>query len=223
MNPDAVQQELQDLRKTVRNLSTLVAALLLTAAACFLLGATKGPQVLRLKGLVIVDDQGRDRILLGAPTPESASRTRKDAQTESLVFLGENGADRVIIGQTPDPSIAGQTSKRIAEGWGSLYFDPNGNERGGMGFLGNGRAVVALDRPNGDALGMMVDDQTHYAGMLINYPSRQAALELSVEDTQPSIEIFDPNGKGRAKLKLSGADRPTWELHDEATASKEPE
>jgi hypothetical protein len=223
MSPDTLHQEIQDLRKTVRTLSTLVAALLLTAAACFLLGATKGPQILRLKGLVIVDDQGRDRILLGAPTPESPNRTRKDALTESLVFLGDNGADRVIIGQTPDPSIAGQTSKRIAEGWGSLYLDPNGNERAGMGFLGNGRAAVVLDRPNGDALGMMVDDQTNYAGMLINYPSRQTALELSVKATQPSIELYDPNGKTRAKLTLSGTARPTWESHDEATAPKDPE
>jgi len=39
MNADAVHQT-QDLRKTVRNLSTVAAALILTAAACFLLAAT---------------------------------------------------------------------------------------------------------------------------------------------------------------------------------------
>jgi len=40
MNADTVPQQTQDLRKTARNLSTLVASLILTAAACFLLGAT---------------------------------------------------------------------------------------------------------------------------------------------------------------------------------------
>jgi len=223
MTPDPLHQEIHDLRRTVRTLTTLVAAAVLVIAAFALLAATSGPQILRVKGLVIVDDQGRDRILLGAPTPASPTRTRKDANTESLVFLGENGADRVIIGQTPNPTVAGQTSKRIAEGWGSLYLDPNGNERGGMGFLGNGRAAVVLDRPNGDAIGMMVDDPSHFAGMLINYPSSQTALELSVKDTQPSIALYDPNGKTRAQLNLSGPDRPTWNLHDEATAPKDPE
>jgi hypothetical protein len=40
MNSDTVHQQQQLLRKTVKNLSTLVAALILTAAACFVLAAT---------------------------------------------------------------------------------------------------------------------------------------------------------------------------------------
>jgi hypothetical protein len=40
MNADTVHHQAQDLRKTFRNLCTLAAALILTAAACFLLGAT---------------------------------------------------------------------------------------------------------------------------------------------------------------------------------------
>jgi hypothetical protein len=187
------------------------------------MGAARGPQVLRARGLVIVDEGGREKILLGSPTPTSSNRLRKDAQTESLVFLGDDGSDRVIIGQTPDPYQAGQTSKRIAEGWGSLYFDPKGTERAGMGFLGNGRAAVVLDRPNGDAMGMMVDDKSNYAGLLINYPSQETALELAVKDKQPSVEMFDSDGKGRAKLKLFGTERPTWEVHDAATATKAPQ
>ncbi len=38
MNSDAVHRQ-QPLRKTIKNLSTLAAALILTAAACFLLAA----------------------------------------------------------------------------------------------------------------------------------------------------------------------------------------
>jgi hypothetical protein len=215
--------EINHLRKSLRITQVLAASWFVATAVVLLMGATHGPQVLRAKGLVIVDDQGREKILLGSPTPVSSSRLRKDAQTESLVFLGEDGSDRVIVGQTPDPYIAGQTSKRIAEGWGSLYFDPKGTERAGMGFLGNGRAAVVLDRPNGDALGMMVDDKSGYAGMLINYPSQETALELAVKDGQPSVVMFDSDGKSRANLKLSGNDRPIWESYDAATAKKEPQ
>jgi hypothetical protein len=39
MNADTVHQEPQAFRKTARNLTTVVAALILTAAACFLLAA----------------------------------------------------------------------------------------------------------------------------------------------------------------------------------------
>ena len=39
MNADTVHQDPQDLRKTATNLGTFVAALILTAAACFLLAA----------------------------------------------------------------------------------------------------------------------------------------------------------------------------------------
>ena len=39
MHVDTVHHHTHDLRKTFRNLCTVVAALILTAAACFLIGA----------------------------------------------------------------------------------------------------------------------------------------------------------------------------------------
>ena len=223
MNYESHADDMKQLRKSLRRTQILAAICLGTTSLGLLVGATRGLQVLRAKGLIIVDEQGREKILLGSPVPVSSSRARKDAQTESLVFLGEDGSDRVIVGQTPDPYVAGQTSKRVAEGWGSLYLDPKGTERAGMGFLGNGRAAVVLDRPNGDALGMMVDDTSNYAGMLINYPSQETALELAVKNKQPSISMFDMDGKSRAGIKLLGAERPAWEANDATTATKPPQ
>ncbi|HSY36950.1 MAG TPA: hypothetical protein VK814_14435 [Acidobacteriaceae bacterium] len=40
MTPNTLQQQPQSLARTVRNLCTFAAALILTAAACFLLSAT---------------------------------------------------------------------------------------------------------------------------------------------------------------------------------------
>jgi hypothetical protein len=223
MPSESYADEVAYLRKSLRWTQVLAAVCFGSTSLLLLMGATRAPQVLRAKGLVIVDEQGREKILLGSPTPTSTSRLRKDAQTESLVFLGDDGSDRVIVGQTPNPYEAGQTSKRIAEGWGSLYFDPKGTERAGMGFLGNGRAAVVLDRPNGDALGMMVDDKSNYAGLIINYPSQETALELGVKDKQPFATLFDSDSKIRADLKLLGSERPVWEAHDAATAMKSPQ
>ena len=44
---------------------------------------------------------------------------------------------------------------------GLTIYDTIGDERGGLGFAANGRrAAFALDRANGDAVGMLVDDKT---------------------------------------------------------------
>ena len=134
-------EEVERLRKSLRRTQAMAASALAAVGLMLLMGAARGPQVLRAKGLVIVDEHGRDRILLGAPTPESTGRNRKDGQAESLVFLGEDGADRVIVGQTPNPHFNGHTSQRIAEDWGLIFSDPSGNERGGLGFLGGGTCI----------------------------------------------------------------------------------
>ncbi len=42
MNPNAAQQPVHDLRKILRNISTAAAALILIAAACFLLVVSNG-------------------------------------------------------------------------------------------------------------------------------------------------------------------------------------
>ena len=210
------------LRRSVRHLQIALSGVVIAGLAILLMGATRGPEVLRARGLVIVDEQGHDRILMGAPTPASAQRARRDAQTESLVFLGPDGSDRVIVGQTHDPQVEGKTLKRIAEGWGMAYFDPKGTERGGIGYLGNGRAAVVLDRPHGDAIGMLVDDSSKFAGLLINYPEHagniETAIEVGVQEDKVAMVLHDPKGRDRARLQLFGDERPTFDLRDAASA-----
>ena len=170
--------------------------------------------VIRTRGVVIVDAEGRDRILIGAPVPVSADRNRKNAETPGAVFLGPDGADRLIVGESPGPMIDGRPSKRIAEAVGVTFHDPKGNERGGIGFLGNGRAAVVLDRAKGDAIGMMVDDATDFAGMLIAYPppADQFAFKLGTTGREMALDMYDPQGAIRGELKLDGSEAPAWKL-----------
>jgi hypothetical protein len=106
--------------------------------------------VLWVRGLVIEDDKGRERVLIGAPVPKVPGRKRED-DTVGLIVLGENGADRVALGAPgPDPQIKGHVSKRISAGAVLLVDDSEGNERGGFGVLDNdGRATFGLDYPGG--------------------------------------------------------------------------
>ena len=69
--------------------------------------------VLRVRGLIIEDEKGRDRILIGAPVPRVAGRKRQDEAT-GLLILNENGVDRVAVAApTPNPQMNGHISERV--------------------------------------------------------------------------------------------------------------
>jgi hypothetical protein len=106
--------------------------------------------ILRVKGLIVEDVNGRERILIGAPVPVVSGRKRQDG-TVGLLVLGENGADRVAIGAPyPDPQIQAKVFNRIGRGAGLVFDDASGDERGGFGVMDNdGRATFGLDYPHG--------------------------------------------------------------------------
>lgn len=128
--------------------------------------------VLRARGLILNDSNGKARILLGAPFPETGDRVRQDPRSAAIVFLDEQGHDRLTLGEQLPAQINGVVSPnfhRIGNGYAITVHDLQGNERGGMGFLSNGRAVIALDRPAGDAWAAIVDDKTGFAGTVSMY------------------------------------------------------
>lgn len=146
------------------------------------------PGILRARGLIIEDASGRERILIGAPVPEAASRVRTDMakvtkawgkrypnmdwyktldhSTNGILILDANGFDRIAIGDpTPDPNIG----RRIAPSVGILINDQEGFERTGWGYFpAKGRVVLGLDSRKGQegvTLFVLEDDTT---GMNIN-------------------------------------------------------
>src|SRR5580704_9949242 len=90
--------------------------------------AADDERVLRLKGLVIEDEQGRARILIGAPFPVVSERLRKDVSGVDMVFLDEEGHDRFTVGEMM-PAAPG--FHRIGSAYGLNIFDTTGHERGG--------------------------------------------------------------------------------------------
>ncbi len=74
-------------------------------AASGIMAAVRGqPDVVRTHGLVILDDQGRERVLLGSPTPRAPRRSEQSA-TSAIVFRSKDGKDRPLLGEEPDPVI----------------------------------------------------------------------------------------------------------------------
>jgi hypothetical protein len=138
-------------------LSQVVAAagaVAVLAGACTALVAPRradqSSQILRGRGLIIEDAQGRERVLLGDPVPKVPGRKRQD-EAVGLIVLGENGADRVAVAApTPGPQISGTVSERIGAAAGLVLDDREGNERGGFGVLDNdSRVVFGIDYPGG--------------------------------------------------------------------------
>jgi hypothetical protein len=151
---------------------------LLAVLACVLILSSlqskpPGDGVLRARGLVIEDEAGRERILLGAPIPFAKNRVRTDPErvaktwgprfpkeyldfykgyrhdVNGLLVLDAAGFDRLALGDgVPDPNIG----KRIGASTGLVINDEQGFERTGYGLLKVGdhyRANLGLDSANG--------------------------------------------------------------------------
>ncbi|HNU88398.1 MAG TPA: hypothetical protein PKJ94_08910 [Ferruginibacter sp.] len=84
---ELLQQQLDKQKKRLNKLMLLAALLLLILSSQFLFSFREydGNKVLRARGIVIVDDEGRERILIGAPLPAARNRVRTDtARVRSL-------------------------------------------------------------------------------------------------------------------------------------------
>ena len=166
--PHALQRSLRQLQVAVGVLSLVVVALLTTAMR------PAQPDVLRTRGIIVEDEAGRARILIGAPIPVVGERIRTDTAkaraawgeqmggdrymnyyrnyrhaVHGMLVLDENGFDRLAIGDsTPDPNIG----PRIGPATGIEINDARGFERSGYGLLnvdGSYRVVLGLDGANG--------------------------------------------------------------------------
>lgn len=138
-----------------------------------------------------------------------------------MIFLDENGVDRLIIGEGPDPQVYGKTLPRIAHGIGLLIHDDKGTERGGFSWLSDGRAVIALDRPDQDGWAAIVDDRTGFAGMAALYstnvaPRNSTGVLIGTQGNKAFIRIKDPKDSDRAVLELEGVNEPSLKTFDAA-------
>ena len=196
-------------------------ALVLTGGAA--LGESAGAQqaggeVLRLKGLIIEDSAGRPRLLMGAPAPAVAGRDRQDALT-GLVYLDENGADRITLGVYPDPMLEGRIERRRVPGAGILVHDKEGVERGGYGVLDDGMAALTVDWPK-TGEGAVVSANERFAGVGVFHRSepgvyREAVTMGAVRDGEEAfVKLTDAGGNQRLRVQMRGRGAPELLSYD---------
>jgi hypothetical protein len=175
------------LRTQIRFLQASVAALGLMLLILIVTGFNLGERhedIIRARGLIIEDDQGRERILIGSPIPAAKNRVRTDIARvkqvwgkrfpakymdwyttyqngmNGILILDANGFDRVAVGDpVPDPN----TGKRIGPSSGFVINDEEGFERSGYGLLkveNRYRVVLGMDNTKGQegATMFLIDD-----------------------------------------------------------------
>lgn len=106
----------------------------------------KDKDVLNVKGIIVRDNQGKPRIVIGAPSKAIKGRKRQD-ELVGIVYLDENGNDRLTFGKEPDPMTPGGIVPRRIGASGILIHDKDGIERGGYSVLDDDMALLTLDWP----------------------------------------------------------------------------
>lgn len=156
-----------------RRVRFMFAASVLLASAA-LMASRRPADTLRVTGLVVVDAEGRERIVIGAPL-STASTDAKLAGAAWIVILDSLGRLAVAVGQSnPAMDTDGKVLRRIAKSNGINIYDPrNGAERGGMGAFASGQANMCLDYSTGKeaACASVADDDSYSAMQLHGTPN----------------------------------------------------
>lgn len=220
-----VEEEIQALARSVRRLKKAVlvmgVALVALPVAAF---TVRDAEIIRVKGIIVEDAQGRARILIGAPAPDVEERVRTNpARAEAtwgrngyqwwrlnndavgMLILDENGHDSVALGSpVPDPL----NGRRIAPSNGLSFANRQGVERGGMGYMYNAdngvdRATLGLDSASGEGTGLIADkDGTN--GLWVFGGSNGGSLFSGL--AQPG-GLFSTGEQARLGMLVRNADR----------------
>ncbi|WP_343557419.1 hypothetical protein [Sphingobacterium sp.] len=151
---------------------------------------------------------------------------------ERIDIKDKSGKNRVVIANTdniPQPIINGKTYKRAYAPAGLIFFDKNGDERGGLAITDNEETnlnALAFDYQNADAIGILAQDNKHdnyfRAGLLINDKDLSGKpghninrINLLTENGNASLVMKDKNEIPRIILKVDSLGNPSIEMFDD--------
>lgn len=211
-----LEREVRFFRKAAACAGLLLAAFIAFAAQKA--SDPKAGEVLRARGLIIEDENGAPRILLGAPVPRVKERTRTDPAT-GIVLLAANGADRMQLGAVGGPQMGGKLNPRVSPAVGLMVNDPSGDERAGFGVFENGQCGWGLDYPSQrEAIIAAVMPDSGFAGIMLaadKEASAERALLMTSAAGETLLKFSDAKGRERATLSV-GDKSPSLKILDES-------
>ena len=213
------EQRLQQLEYLVRNIKVFCFIAVVAGFGFFALGrhaSADSPttQILHVRGIVIEDESGHPRLVLGAPATNQG-RKRQDEVT-GLVLLSSDGTDRLTIGTADYDQVNGALQHRIATGVGVLLNDIHGNERAGFGILDNGRVTLGLDRAHGEEGAFLtINDEEGFAGLVVKDVSSCVVTTLgNSQQNGTRLLLRDKGCADRVVLGIKDASAPQLEVRD---------
>lgn len=179
-----------------------------------------------LTGLIILN------IALLACVAYLMLNSKQTFTAERIDINDQSGKNRIVIANTahiPPPIIDGQTFKRAYSPAGLIFYDKNGDERGGIAITDNEETnlnALAFDYQNADAIGILAQDnkKDNYfrAGLLINDKDLSGKpghninrINLITENGNASLVIKDPNEVPRIILQVDSLGNPSIEMFDQ--------
>ncbi|PUV24018.1 hypothetical protein [Sphingobacterium athyrii] len=156
---------------------------------------------------------------------------KQNLNAERIDIKDRSGKNRIVIANTdniPQPIINGKTYKRAYSPAGLIFFDKNGDERGGFAITDNEETnlnALAFDYQNADAIGILAQDNKHdnyfRAGLLINDKDLSGKpghninrINLLTENGNASLVMKDNNEVPRIVLKVDSLGNPSIEMYD---------
>ena len=183
--------------------------------------------ILYVKGIVIHDADGNPRIAMGFPI-DNEYRQRKDT-LNGLVFMDENGMDRIHLGQHGKLFLGGKYHKRLNDGWSLFFNDSKGEERSGYGFSDDDNSVgLGMDYGGefgGEAIYLYAAPKIAFmsinADLQKNKGIRDRIVLWHETDKDLSLaKISDSKIDGRIIFKVEKGGNPRIELMDSLSNKK---
>lgn len=158
-------------------------------------------------------------------------------EAEKITIKDDTGNNRIVIANTkyiPDPIVGGKTFQRAYKPAGLIFYDKNGDERGGLAITDNEETnlnALAFDYQNADAIGILAQDNKYdnyfRAGLVINDKDLSGKpghninrINLMTENGNASLIMKDHNEVPRIVLKVDSLGTPTIQMFDENGKTK---
>ncbi|MNK40866.1 hypothetical protein D3C87_595210 [compost metagenome] len=153
-------------------------------------------------------------------------------EAERIDIKDKTGNNRIVISNVdniPPPIINGKTYQRAVTPAGLIFYDKNGDERGGLAITDTEDTnfnALSFDYQNADAIGIYAQDnkKDNYfkAGLTINDKDLSGKpghninrINLITENGNASLVMKDMNEIPRIILKVDSIGNPSIEMYDE--------
>ncbi|WP_298152709.1 hypothetical protein [Flavobacterium sp.] len=206
-----MENQIKSLQKQIRQLRMALFSLAGILIVGLLVSFSSGKgDIIRTKGIIVEDGDGKPFIMMGGPIPEDKQRDRKDPMS-GLVILDDKGIDRLYMGKDGKLQIGGQLEDRNSEGWSYVINDQVGDERGGFGFADSeDRIGLGLDyggKDGGEAIYLYASNDVAY--LLLNSNTNDKVRQRAVlwHDTKKDltqIKLGDKITDERLVLRVAG-------------------